>query len=78
MTKADNGWYWANTAIQHPEKGQVGKMVGAEPTADEDIFILHGNRQYDDTWEANPEKGGWFTKEVLVNELEFFNFPVRQ
>lgn len=75
--KAPNKWYWVNTFINDEEKGQIGKMVGAEPTQDPDIFILHGTRKYDDSWDIDPAKLGWFLKEELSSELKFYEFPKR-
>ncbi len=74
--KATNsGLYWVNTSL----KSGAGKCVAAE-IVDDEVGILklwsnsikmHG----EPGWEKSKMRPEWFTKNVLPEEVKFYNFP---
>jgi hypothetical protein len=73
---APNGMYWGSAHLSNGKR----KMVMVEPldeitylawTNSEKVSILQG-------WKPSEERGGWFIKEFLLDEIEIFNWTYKK
>ena len=70
-----SGLYWANVSLN----SGAGKCVAAE-IIDDEVGILklwsNSSKMADEPgWESAEMRPGWFTKNVLPEEVKFYNFP---